>query len=246
MPVRSPSRFVPPSLLNKLFPPLRVLHQLFSLLVYTLLLPFTLLLLRHSPPPPLLPPGRVLHVAASWRGRVPKRSLRSAFVSRTGVLGDRQASPLVASWGGHGGLDKAVCLFDAGVMRSLSAAGHPISPGAIGEQLLIDGLPWAEVARPGALLQIGRDVLLEISEVTMPCGTIRGSFLNGNNAAVDERKNPGCSRYYARVLRDGWVRPGDEVSVLRMPTASASEAVEAVGRALRVSGEKILETGADG
>jgi len=248
MPARPPAWlcFLPVPLLNAAYPVLRVLHQLLSLLLFTSLLPARRLRQALSQPlDPLVPPGRVLHVAASWRGSVPKRRLRAGFVSRTGVMFDRQASPYIAAWGGHGGLDKAVCLFDARSLSSLAREGHPISPGSIGEQLLLDGLPWADVARPEARLQVGRDVLLEVSEVTMPCGTIRGSFLAGNNSAVDARKRAGCSRWCARVLRDGWVRAGDRVLVLRMPTATEAEAVKAVARALRASGEAILETGAE-
>jgi len=87
--------------------------------------------------------------------------------------------------------------------------------------------------------------VLEVSEVTMPCGTIRGAFLKGNNSAVDARKHPGQSRWYARVLRDGWVRSGDSVLVLRLPTARVQDAVAAVTRSLRSAGEAILDTGAD-
>jgi MOSC domain-containing protein YiiM len=246
MPVRSPSRLAPAPVLNAVYPHVRVLHQLASLLIYCALLPLTRLRQALAPPPKsLVAPGRVVHVAASWRGSVPKRSLRAGFVSRTGMLFDRQASPLIAAWGGHGGTTKAVCLFDAAVLRSLVADGHPIGPGSIGEQLLLDGLPWTDVARPGARLQVGRDVVLEVSEVTMPCGTIRGAFLKGNNSAVDARKHPGQSRWYARVLRDGWVRSGDSVLVLRLPTARVQDAVAAVTRSLRSAGEAILDTGAD-
>jgi hypothetical protein len=111
-----------------------------------------------------------------------------------------------------------VCLFDAARVDALREAGHPITPGAVGENLLVSGLPWNEAARPGQRLLVcrpgskpGRGVLLEISEVTAPCGSTKGPFLRGDNSLMDERKHPGCSRWYARVLRPGWLAPGDEV-----------------------------------
>jgi MOSC domain-containing protein YiiM len=114
-----------------------------------------------------------------------------------------------------------VCLFDAEYVAALAAAGHPMVPGATGENFDLAGLPWRECARPGARIALGRDVLLEISEVTAPCATTKIGFLKGENSLMDERKYPGRSRWYARVLRDGWVWRGDEARLLRMPPKDA-------------------------
>jgi len=133
-----------------------------------------------------------------------------------------------------------VCLFDAEFVAALAAQGHPMKPGAVGENFDLSGLPWSECARPGAYrrtparsrrhsfafragarIALGRDVLLEISEVTSPCATTKIGFLKGDNSLMDERKCPGKSRWYARVLRDGWVFRGDEARLLRMPTNDA-------------------------
>ena len=233
-------RVLPPGLLNALYPHLRVLHQLLSLLLFTLWTPVRSLL-RQRAEQPALARGRVVNVAASWH-RLPKRPLRAGFACRTGLLGDKQGSAWLASWGGHGGLEKAVCIFDAGVLRQLQSDGHPITPGSIGEQLLLDGLVWGDAVRTGAVLAVGPSIVLEVTEPAMPCGTIRSSFLKGNNSAVDARKFPGCSRWYARVLSDGWVKPGDEVRLLRLPKMTAAEAVADVARKLK-GGEPILETG---
>ena len=111
-----------------------------------------------------------------------------------------------------------MCIFDAEYMAQLAAAGHPMQPGCVGENFDISGLPWRECARPGALIALGRDVLLEISEVTSPCATTKVGFLKGENSLMDERKYPGRSRWYCRVLRDGWVWRGDTARLLRMPT----------------------------
>jgi len=152
-------------------------------------------------------------VGTSWRGGVPKLTRESAYISQLGVLGDRQANDWVASWGGHGGLLKAVCLYDLHAVEQLAAQGHPIFPGAIGEQLTLRGLPWSTLSA-GKRLSVGPDVLLELTEAAAPCGTIKGAFLKGANNLVDVRKNPGCARWYARVQRPGWVRRGDAVCLL--------------------------------
>ena len=94
-----------------------------------------------------------------------------------------------------------------------------MSPGAAGENIDIASLPWASV-RPGARIQLGADVLLEISEVTSPCASTKGGFLKGNNSLMDERKHPGRSRWYARVLSSGWVATGDAARLVKAPPAA--------------------------
>jgi MOSC domain-containing protein YiiM len=213
-PLRSPLlRALPLPLLNALFPAARLLCQLWWLLTHLL----HLLLPSTQPPQQSRAVGRLVHVGYSWSG-LPKVSRRRAFATPLGLVGDRCRSAWVASWGGHGGVDKAVCLFDAARVDALRLEGHPIRPGDVGDNLLVAGLPWKEAARPGQRLRIcrpgstrGGGVLLEISEVTAPCGTTKPPFLKGDNSLMDERKHPGCSRWYARVLRTGWLAPGDEV-----------------------------------
>ena len=114
-----------------------------------------------------------------------------------------------------------MCLFDAEYVAALAAQGHPMQPGAVGENFDLSGLPWSECARPGARIALGRDCLLEISEVTAPCATTKIGFLKGDNSLRDERKCKGKSRWYARVLRDGWVFRGDEARLLCMPNKEA-------------------------
>ena len=214
-PLRHPLlRSLPLPLLNAAFPAFRVLCQLCYFLAHHL----QLLLPRRQPrQQQSRAVGRLVHLGYSWSG-LPRASRQRAFATPLGLLGDRCRSAWVASWGGHGGMDKAVCLFDAARVDALREAGHPIRPGAVGDNLLVAGLPWNEAARPGQRLRICRPgkstsdgVLLEISEVTAPCGTTKGPFLKGDNSLMDERKHPGCSRWYARVLRTGWLAPGDEV-----------------------------------
>ena len=59
------------------------------------------------------------------------------------------------------------------------------------------------------------------AQVTSPCASTKVGFLKGNNSLMDERKQAGTSRWYARVLSPGWVKPGDEARLVRMPTKAA-------------------------
>ena len=95
----------------------------------------------------------------------------------------------------------------------MQAEGHPISPGSVGENVTVTGLEWTLVV-PGACLRLGH-VSIEIVSYTTPCRTIAGSFLDGRFARILQRDHPGWSRVYARVLREGTVRVGDAVELLR-------------------------------
>ena len=113
----------------------------------------------------------------------------------------------------HGGPDRALCLFPMELIRTLQAEGHPIAPGQIGENLTVEGLDWDTVA-PGVRLLLGEDVLVEVTRYTSPCGNIRAAFTGGNYARVSQKRHPGASRVYARVLRTGAIRRGDPVRLL--------------------------------
>ena len=125
-----------------------------------------------------------------------------------GVTGDAQRDREF-----HGGPDRALCLFSMELIRTLQAEGHPIAPGQIGENLTVEGLDWDKVA-PGARLLLGEDVLVEVTRYTSPCTNIRTAFRGGEYARVSQKRHPGASRVYARVLRTGAIRRGDPVRLL--------------------------------
>lgn len=138
---------------------------------------------------------------------MPKLPVAEARLTVNGVAGDRQRN-LEA----HGGVDRAICLFSLEVIEALQAEGHSIRPGSSGENLTLAGLEWA-VLKPGDRLRIGEVVRLEIVKYTEPCRFNAQWFLDGNFNRINQKKHPGWSRLYARVLAEGVVRPGDRVTV---------------------------------
>jgi MOSC domain-containing protein YiiM len=148
-----------------------------------------------------------LHQISVSDGGVPKLPVPEARITVNGVAGDRQRSPDI-----HGGPDRAVCLFSLEVIESLQAEGHSIKPGSSGENLTIAGLEWTKL-KPKDRLRIGDTVRLEIVKYTEPCRFNAQWFREGNFNRINQKKHPGWSRMYARVLAEGMVWPGDTVVV---------------------------------
>jgi MOSC domain-containing protein YiiM len=138
-------------------------------------------------------------------GGVPKRPVLEAVVTTNGVEGDRQGNLKV-----HGGPDRALCLYSQDLIERLQDEGHSIDAGFAGENLTLTGLEW-EKLKPGDRLQIGPDVQLQIMSYTSPCDKNAQWFRDRDIMRVSQKTNPGWSRLYAKVLRGGMVRPGDEV-----------------------------------
>lgn len=149
--------------------------------------------------------GVVVSVNVSTGG-VPKLPVRSARVSEAGFAGDGQRQLEF-----HGGPDRALCLYSMDRIEALQREGHPIAPGTTGENLTIGGLDW-DLVVPGATLRLGA-VTLEITAYASPCATIRPSFADGNSNRISQKKHPGWSRVYARVVGEGELCLGDAVTV---------------------------------
>lgn len=139
-------------------------------------------------------------------GGVPKLPVVEARVTADGMEGDRQRNLKY-----HGGPDRALCLYSAERIEALRTDGHPIAPGTTGENVTIAGLDWSRVV-PGVRLRLG-ELVVEATSYADPCRTIRGSFVGGRSGRIGQRKWPGWSRVYARVLVGGVLRVGDVVEV---------------------------------
>ena len=150
--------------------------------------------------------GRIFQTNSS-PGGVPKLAVREAQVTELGLSGDDHKFPDI-----HGGPERAVCLFSLERILELQAEGHPIFPGAVGENITISGIDWNEVT-PGQQLALGNEVLLEITSYTSPCNSIPDSFLDGKYQRISQKVYPGYSRVYARVLRPGKIVIGQTVQL---------------------------------
>jgi MOSC domain-containing protein YiiM len=149
--------------------------------------------------------GRVRQLSVS-DGGVPKRPIEVAEVGDRGLVGDRQDNRIH-----HGRPLQALCIWSSEVIDALRAEGHPVEPGAAGENITVTGVDWASL-RPGTQLLVC-DVLAEISAWATPCLKNARWFSDRRFSRIEHGKHPGWSRAYAWVREPGTIRQGDPVVV---------------------------------
>lgn len=135
---------------------------------------------------------------------IPKRPVDELTITAAGVEGDynRWRTEKAA-----GDPDQAVLLLGDEVLARLQAEGWPVSPGDLGENLLLSGLPSDGLA-PGAWVRAG-EVELEISKRCDPCVVLYGlPYVGVERGPAFVRTLHGRRGWFARVIRGGVVRVG--------------------------------------
>ena len=140
-------------------------------------------------------------------GGVPKTPVELLEVTINGCVGDKQNDLKH-----HGGIDKAVCIFQQEIIEQLNQAGHPIAAGSTGENILIHGLAIGDI-KPGSVIKFP-NVQLMITQDAPPCKTIKESFLNGYFNAISHIKSPNHTRWYAKVIEEGLIKLNDTIEVI--------------------------------
>ncbi len=149
--------------------------------------------------------GTVARINVSGGG-VPKSAVDRVEVSLGGIVGDRQRSRQH-----HGRPWQALCLWSVEVIDAFARDGHPIAPGAAGENLTLSGIDWLTV-RPGVLLRVGT-VLAEASAWAIPCRHNAQWFTDGDFNRMSHVRGP-VARVYATVIETGSINTGDAVRIV--------------------------------
>lgn len=150
--------------------------------------------------------GSIVGLFAAPEGGVPKPHVEQLEIRNNGCIGDFQRDKKH-----HGGPNRAVCLFSSEVISLLQECGHPIYPGSVGENILVEGLQWEHVGI-GSVFSFA-DLTLEVTSDAPPCKTIRDSFTNGRFKEISVKTAPYMTRWYAKVIKEGNVKIGDVVEI---------------------------------
>jgi molybdopterin adenylyltransferase len=134
--------------------------------------------------------------------KVPRGEAR--LVANFGLEGDRHA----------GRPRRQVSILNAETVHELAAQGIPVTPGILGENITVEGVPVMELP-DGARLRIG-DAEVEITGDRPACREMLEIHADALKAMV------GRAGKMARVVRGGTVRPGDPIELIGDLNAPAS------------------------
>jgi MOSC domain-containing protein YiiM len=148
--------------------------------------------------------GKIFQINAS-NGGVPKLARLEGQVTFAGLVGDNQRDKKH-----HGGPDQALCIYSLERILALQDEGHPLFPGAAGENLTLSGVDWSQVI-PGVCLRLGDAVRVLVTNYTTPCSNLIPFFLDGGFNRIHQSLHPGWSRVYTRVIEEGTLHVGDAI-----------------------------------
>lgn len=139
-------------------------------------------------------------------------AVQPVYVGEYGLAGDSQADRSV-----HGGLDKAVYGYPSSRYPDWTAAFPAIAdrfvPGAMGENLVIDGLDETGI-HIGDRIRVG-GTLLQVTQPRQPCFKLT-LFIGDPQVARTMTRRGWCGWYY-RVLELGVIGAGDGHQVVERP-----------------------------
>jgi MOSC domain-containing protein YiiM len=156
--------------------------------------------------------GSVVQVNVS-SGGIPKRPIPEGHATVHGLDGDRWAHPQF-----HGGPQQAILIICQEALDDLKAQGFPVFPGAMGENITVEGIDHRQF-RIGQRWRIGR-AWVELTKIRVPCKTLdvygKGTI---QKAVYDKQVKAGDPTsplwakggIYAAVVTEGLIRAGDPV-----------------------------------
>lgn len=126
------------------------------------------------------------------------------LVEGYGIEGDRKG----------GNPKRNLNIMDSVTLAELGREGYPTTPGALGENLILDGIDLRGLPE-GASLQIGAEAVITLLKLREPCEQL---------TEIDERMPASVVKrvgYMGRVAKSGLIRVGDPVVVVAEPIKEA-------------------------
>ena len=158
--------------------------------------------------------GQILQLSVS-KGGVPKYPILGGEVGPVGIIGDVQRNPKY-----HGGPRQALLWITAEGVEELKAAGFPVYPGALGENVTTTGIDRRTV-RVGQKWRMG-EVVVEVTKLRQPCEQLNPYGPGIQSAVFDaavkagDFSSPrwGLGGFYLSIVRLGMLAPGDPVELI--------------------------------
>jgi len=143
--------------------------------------------------------GKVIAVCKSERKETKKEPVSSGILQQGyGLVGDAHADPKT---------HRQVSLLSVSSIEKMRKLGLNVGPGDFAENLTIEGIELLSLS-PGKRLQIGEEIILEITQIGKECHTGCAIFRQVGRCIMPKEG------IFARVIRGGKVKVGDPVLLL--------------------------------
>lgn len=140
---------------------------------------------------------------------LPKHAVPVLRISPAGAEGDYNHFRATEQ---NGDPDQAMLLVTEDLLAQLNAAGWPVQPGDLGENLTLRGVPEADL-KPGVRLDIG-GTGIEVTKACDPCDNLYHlPYVGKERGPAFLKATVGKRGWYARVLAPGEIRTGASVRI---------------------------------
>ena len=138
---------------------------------------------------------------------LPKPAVGEVFVTQAGVQGDFNRYRHETK---HDDPGMALLIVPRETLVELGEEGWPVHSGDLGENITTEGLPY-DTFTPGRRFRAG-EVVFEVSKACTPCDNLYLLPYVGPSRGPEFLKvMVGRRGWYARVVHEGRIRPGDRV-----------------------------------
>ncbi len=146
------------------------------------------------------PEGIIVSLAVSSRKGEKKKPVKEVLIRKNwGIEGDAHA----------GTPDREVSLLEEEIIREMEGGKKKIFPGDFAENITTRGISLHTLP-PGTRIQIGEEVILEITRMGKKCPSPCWIYQSLGNCAMRERG------IFTRVIQGGKVKVGDNIKVYKV------------------------------
>ncbi len=141
---------------------------------------------------------------------IPKQEVKTAKITYWGVGNDFNVYRYTAK---NNTPEQSVLLHCKEILDVLKSEGWPVEPGHLGENITIEGIGYGSL-REGLKMKIGT-ATIELTKEATPCNTLSVlPYVGKEKISEFISTMKGRRGWYAKVLEEGEVKKGDEVTIL--------------------------------
>jgi MOSC domain-containing protein YiiM len=147
----------------------------------------------------MLPNKKITAVSISDKKGVKKHNVESVFLKKDfGIVEDAHA----------GNWHRQVSLLAEESIKKMRLKGLDVGPGDFAENITTRGIGLVKL-KVGARLKIGKDAVLEISQIGKVCHARCNIYYQAGDCVMPKEG------VFARVLKGGIIKPGDRLEVIK-------------------------------